>query len=335
MHDFSCEEPRFDVALDAWVLSRFADVSVALRDPRFSPSPMGNAPSSPSTRETVGGVNPETRRIPRIGTQALDDGLGASASARLRALPTEGPVDLVRDFAAPWSLEVAASCCGVAPRRATELATIAHEAFAAAAHASDAMPTPHGLSAVSTLARALAADRAIAPLDVQTFVALTHTLPSTLGNVWLTLLEHPGQMRELRDDPALMPRAVEELLRFAGPSRAVFRYAHEQILIGGTAIDAGARVVLLLSDANRDPMRFADAHRLDVRRDAAAHLAFGRGTHGCVGAGLIRSALRAATEALLDAATSIELAGEVEWIDGFAIRGVTRLPVVLDNRQPA
>jgi cytochrome P450 len=252
----------------------------------------------------------------------------------MRALQAYGEVDLIRDFAAPWSLDLAAAWCGIESMPASTLATLstlAREAFIAAAHAREGAPTPHGSSALLTLARALASRGAAGPLDVQAFVALTHTLPCTLGNVWLALIERPDQMRELRDDQALMPRAVEELLRFAAPSRTVFRYAHERTLIGGTPIEPGARVVLLLADANRDAARFIDAHRLDVRRDAAGHLAFGRGTHGCVGAGLIRSAVRAATEALLEATTSIELVGEVEWVDGFAIRGVTGLPVAFES----
>ena len=323
MDDVSCDPPAFVAALDAWVLSRFADVAAALRDPRLSPSPM---------HEASLGARTAPRESSWLDARTLDDRLRVSASTRVREVPSGSRVDLVGDFAAPWSLDLAASVCGIELVPASTLATLstlAREAFVAAAHAREAVPAPLGSSAVSELARALASHRALAPLDVQTFVALTHTLPCTLGSVWLALLERPDQMGELRTERARIPRAVEELLRFAGPSRAVFRYAHEQTLIGGSAIAAGARVVLLLSNANRDPSRFADGHRLDVRRDAVGHLAFGRGTHGCVGAGLIRSAVRAATEALLEATRSIELAGEVEWIDGFAIRGVVSLPVRL------
>ena len=129
--------------------------------------------------------------------------------------------------------------------------------------------------------------------------------------------------------PRLMPEAVEELLRHASPARAVFRRALAEMSIGRASVAPGDRVILMLSAANHDPARFPEPGRLDVRRDAAGHLAFGRGAHSCPGAPLIRMAVAVATDALLGMTSAVEPVGEVEWIGGFAIRAPASLPVVL------
>jgi cytochrome P450 len=129
-----------------------------------------------------------------------------------------------------------------------------------------------------------------------------------------------------------MPRAVEELLRHAGPARAVFRRAVAEVPIGRARVAPGDRLILRLAAANRDPARFPEPGRLDVRRGAAGHLALGGGAHACAGAPLVRVAVAAATDALLRRASAVEPAGEVEWVGGFAVRAPATLPVVL---QPA
>ena len=99
--------------------------------------------------------------------------------------------------------------------------------------------------------------------------------------------------------------------------------------IGRARVAPGDRVILMLSAANHDPAQFPEPGRLDVRRDAAGHLAFGRGAHSCPGAPLIRMAVAVATDALLSMTSAVEPVGEVEWIGGFAIRAPASLPVVL------
>jgi hypothetical protein len=128
--------------------------------------------------------------------------------------------------------------------------------------------------------------------------------------------------------------AIDELLRFAGPSRAVFRRAAVAARIGTVEIGAGQRVVLQLASANHDPTRFDDAERLDLSRDTSAHLAFGGGSHSCVGATIIRSATEIATRALLAVIPSVPSIERVEWIDGFALRAPSSLIVtVLSSRR--
>ena len=166
-----------------------------------------------------------------------------------------------------------------------------------------------------------------------TYVALSQTLPCFLANAWLELFRRPDEADVLRTQPERMPEAVEELLRHASPARAVFRRALAAISIGGADVAPGDRVILMLSAANHDPSRFPRPGRLDVRRDAAGHLAFGRGAHSCPGAPAIRMAVAVATGALLGLTSAVEPVGEVEWIGGFAIRAPASLWVVLRREQ--
>jgi cytochrome P450 len=168
---------------------------------------------------------------------------------------------------------------------------------------------------------------------VQTYVAISQTLPCFLAGAWLELFRSPHEADRLRAQPELMPRAVDELLRHASPARAVFRRALAGLSIARANIAPGDRVVLMISAANHDPARFPEPDRLDLSRDAAGHLAFGRGAHSCPGAPLIRLAVAVATDALLRLTSAVELAGEVEWTGGFAIRSPASLPIVL-RREP-
>jgi hypothetical protein len=164
---------------------------------------------------------------------------------------------------------------------------------------------------------------------VQTFVALSQTLPCLLANAWLALFRRSDQADRLRSQPELIPTAVDELLRRAGPARAIFRRALAETSIGRARVAPGDRVILMLAAANHDPAQFSEPDQLDVRRDASGHLAFGRGAHSCPGAPIIRMAVAVATNALLSMTSAVEPAGEIEWIGGFAIRAPASLPVVL------
>jgi cytochrome P450 len=104
-----------------------------------------------------------------------------------------------------------------------------------------------------------------------------------------TLLAHPQQLKLLRDDPGLLPGAVEELLRYDGPvNPGVIRFPTEDVEIGGVTIPRGESVLIATAIADRDPEHFADPDRLDVTRAENAHLAFGHGAHYCLGAPLAR-----------------------------------------------
>ena len=153
---------------------------------------------------------------------------------------------------------------------------------------------------------------------------------NTTSNGWLTLFRHPGELARLRADEgreALLPTAVEELLRFDTPLQMFERWVLDDIEIGGTLIPRGSEVALLFGSAHRDPARFERPDTLDLGRVDNPHLAFGAGTHYCLGAPLARLELTASFGALLRRAPGLRLTAEPEWNPGYVIRGPRELRV--------
>jgi cytochrome P450 len=144
------------------------------------------------------------------------------------------------------------------------------------------------------------------------------------------LLEHPEQLAELRADPELLPGAVEELLRYLSVADIFFRYATEDLELGGEKIAKGSTVVVSLLAANRDPQRFENPDALDLHRNARGLLSFGHGVHQCLGQQLARIEMRAGFEGLLRRFPALALAvpaGEVKLRTDMNIYGVHELPV--------
>ncbi|WP_018685216.1 cytochrome P450 [Actinokineospora enzanensis] len=144
------------------------------------------------------------------------------------------------------------------------------------------------------------------------------------------LLEHPSQLAGLRADPGLVPDAVEELLRYLSIADIFYRYATEDIEVGGETIGKGSTVVVSLLAANHDPARFEDAGTLDIHRKARGHLSFGHGIHQCLGQQLARIEMRAGFEGLARRFPGLALAipaGQVRLRSDMNIYGVHELPV--------
>ena len=149
------------------------------------------------------------------------------------------------------------------------------------------------------------------------------------GNGLLALLKHPDQLTRLREDPGLLPTAIEELMRFDSPLQLFERTATEDVEIGGITVAQGQKIAALLGSANHDPAVFDSPEHLDVGRADNAHITFGAGVHFCIGAPLARVELQATFGALLERTTSLELGGEPVRRPEFVIRGLAELPVVL------
>jgi hypothetical protein len=141
------------------------------------------------------------------------------------------------------------------------------------------------------------------------------------------LLAHPDQLALLHERPALVASAVEECLRFDGPIVLTPRVVHEDVVFGGKTIPKNARVFAMLAAANRDPEVFVDPDRFDVAREPNEHLAFGGGTHYCLGAHLARLEGQIAIGALVARFRDLRLVSDrVEWGPSlFRVPG--RLPV--------
>ena len=158
-------------------------------------------------------------------------------------------------------------------------------------------------------------------------VAGNETLRNGLPGGLIALLQHPEQLAAVRADPALLPGAVEEMLRWWTPVMVFRRTAAADTDLAGVRIRAGDKVVVSFTSANRDEAVFADPDRFDVRRTPNPHLSFGHGPHFCLGAQLARVQMRALFAALLRRTSALEPAGPPALLRSNFQRGVKRLPV--------
>jgi len=162
-------------------------------------------------------------------------------------------------------------------------------------------------------------------------VAGNETTTTLIGNSVLTLLEHPAELARLRRDPELVPSAIEEVLRYASPVQFDPRRALADVELCDTRIAAGEMVLSWIGAANRDEAEFRDAERFDIARKDNRHLAFGFGTHYCLGSNLARLEAQIALRALLERTQSFELATReaLPLHKSFVFRSFTSIPVKL------
>ncbi len=153
------------------------------------------------------------------------------------------------------------------------------------------------------------------------------TTTSHLGSSTVALLGDPVAAAAIRDDRTPVTTAVEELLRFESPAKAMMRTVAETHDREGHRFEQGQAVFFTILAANRDPRVFDEAERLDLGRDPNPHLAFGKGHHFCLGASLARLESRIALPALLRRIPSLELAGPVEWKATISDRSARSIPV--------
>ena len=159
------------------------------------------------------------------------------------------------------------------------------------------------------------------------------TTANLIASGTLALLTHPEEMDRLRQNPSLLPAAVEELLRLTSPvNHANDRFTTENVQIGDVVIPAAKWVIPAIAAANWDPARFSDPDRLDLGRDTSGHLAFGHGVHYCLGAPLARMEAEVALGALLTRFPRITLAvpsPELRWRPVSLMNGLDSLPTRL------
>ena len=162
-------------------------------------------------------------------------------------------------------------------------------------------------------------------------VAGHETTVSLIANAVLALLSNPDELEKLRRDPGLMPAAVEELLRFDSPvERTLTRWVAKDGEFGGQTMKRGEIVIAVIGSANRDSDRFPDAARLDLTRADTKHVAFGRGSHFCLGAPLARLEAQIALATLLERFPSLRLAASSDALEYRPIplfRSLVSLPV--------
>jgi cytochrome P450 len=322
-----------------WALTRYDDIRAMLSDPRFATSAAsfmrpGVPPECLPYMRTMAEMNgPEHARLRRLASPAFTPRRVAAFRPRIRHMAErllddvesragDGPVDLLSHFARPLPMDVICELAGVPgadrPRWRTygvTVVTSAGEDFAAAvpgimdraraavAHRRD----EPGDDLISELiaARTEDGDR-LSDTEMVTLVwhlVLAGQTPANLiANAVVALLSHPGQLSALREDPGRMPRAVEELTRWCGPTLlSIPRYAREDTELHGIPVRRGEGVTAAVAAGNRDPRVFTEPDRLDVARDATtpAHLGFAHGPHFCLGASIARVQTQVALGALL------------------------------------
>jgi cytochrome P450 len=163
-------------------------------------------------------------------------------------------------------------------------------------------------------------------------VAGHETTVNLISNGLLALMQQPGQMARLRQQPELVETAVEEFLRYDGAvERSTTRYAAEDIQISGQLIKRGTPIIVVLGAANRDPGQFGEADQLDITRQNNKHLGFGYGIHYCLGAPLARLEGKIAINTLLQRLPDLRLATPVSALryrSSPVVRGLESLPVI-------
>ncbi len=310
---------------------------------------------------------PDHTRLRRLVQKAFTPGRVAALRPRIEAITAElldamaagdspdAAIDLITAFAFPLPMTVICELLGIPDGDREEFKTWSQVILSSTA-TFDEYRAAGG--AMYTYFTALLADKRAAPADdllsalitardsgdsldepellAMIFLLLVaghETTVNLIATGTLALLTHPAELSRLRADPALLPGAVEELLRYANPlNHATDRYAPESLEVGGVLIPAGEPVLVVTSSANRDPARFPDPDRLDVGRDASGHVAFGHGIHYCVGAPLARLEGEIAFGALLSRFPGLTLAVDpatLRWRPSSLIHGLETLPVRL------
>jgi len=198
--------------------------------------------------------------------------------------------------------------------------------------------TNPGPDLVSALVAAHDEGEVLSAADLLSFVTLlliagNETTTNLIGNGTLALGRNRDQLDALKRNPAMLPRAIEEMLRYDGPVQSTVRFTREAMQLGGTEIPAGALALMVVAAANRDPAQFKDAEKFDIARDPNDHVAFGEGIHFCIGAPLARMEARIAFEAMLERFPRLRLkdpAMKPTYKGSYFLRGLESLPVAID-----
>ena len=186
---------------------------------------------------------------------------------------------------------------------------------------------------LSALVQAEEAGASMSEAELLAFIILllaagNVTTTGLIGNAVLALARHPQQAAWLREDPSLIPGAIEELLRYDSPVQVVVRFALQDTEIRGTPIAAGDSILVAIGAANRDPDLFPNPDCLNVRRTENHHYAFGLGIHYCLGAGLARLEAEVALQALLNRFQTFDLAAMAPAYSGtLVLRRLEALPL--------
>jgi len=286
------------------------------------------------------------RRLRRLVTKAFTPRMVEQLHPRIQeiadelidAVESRGEIDLVDEFAFPLPITVIAELLGIpvadrdrfrrwtnaivtpafTPEDLAQFGASANEFVAYLRELFERRRSTPGDDLVSALLQVedggdTLSEEELFSMVVLLIIAGHETTVSLIGNAVLALLQDPDQRAALERDPTRMSHAIEELLRYDGPvERTLNRWAATDVELGGQTIRKGEGVIVILGSADRDPSRFPDPDRLDFAREDVKHLAFGRGSHYCLGAPLARLEAEVALTTLLRRLPGLRLAMSVE-----------------------
>lgn len=348
-----------------YALPRFAECKRVLRDDEAFISGKGVALNSFINRLSRGttlnsdGVEHDQRRklvahrmLPRA-LRAISDDVDAQADAVVDAAVAKGSVDGVAEVAMALPMAVVPDLVGWPRDQRGHLLAWGGATFDVLGppnvHALRALP---GAMQMLRFARRVVRQRTMiegslghdvllaaddgklshadcSPLMVDYIAPSLDTTISAISNALYLFAAHPDQWQLLRDDPGLIPKAINEVLRYESPLRAFSRKALHDTEIGEARIPAGGRVLVIYASANRDEREWDDPEIFDIQRDATRHLGFGHGAHACAGQGLARLETTAMLRALVERVQRIELTGPPQWAINNIIRRHEHLPIRL------
>jgi cholest-4-en-3-one 26-monooxygenase len=334
----------YDPNSDVWALSRYDDVLFASRNPELFSNHDNIRPKTGHVPMMISMDDPEHNQRRKLVNKGFTRRRVRDQEPRLRAIcdplldkmiAQEGECDFVWTVAAWLPLIAIADMLGVAPEDreallrwsdlllrgtegdldALEEATQAfgeYWAYQANVIADRKVNPRDDLISVLTQAEVdgdRLDDESLIWESLLILIGGDETTRHVLSGGLAALLQHPDQLAALREDyAARIPTAVEEMVRWVSPIKSMSRKLTEDVTIGGETIPQGDEVLLLYPSANRDDSQFADPFRFDLRRDPNNHLAFGHGTHFCLGANLARLEITLLFERLLDRIGHLELA---------------------------
>lgn len=285
-----------------------------------------------------------TRMVDRLAEEAARDGAADLLEYLAQPLPVAVIAELLgvpeadRPKLVPWSnaivkmyeYELPVEQQNTAERAASEFVGYLRELV-------DDRRRHPGEDLVTDLVAATNAEDGLSPDEVVATAVLLlmaghEATVNVLGNGVWALLRNPGEWQRLREEPALVETAVEELIRFDAPLQLFERTATEDVEIAGFRVARGEKIAALLGAAARDPAVFDEPDTLDVGRSPNPHLGFGAGIHYCVGAPLARIEIAAALRALLARIPELSVADEPRRRPEFVIRGLQTLRIQLGPR---
>lgn len=350
----------------SWHVFRYDDVQRVLSEhATFSSRMGGDNPSGTGqlfASSLITTDPPRHRQLRSLVTQAFTPKAVDALAPRIAGLTDElmaeiagkGSADLIRDLAYPLPVIVISELMGIPsedrerfkhwsdvivsqtrtlPASETQDSTTSEmvEYFLALIDQRRSRP---GTDLISSLLAAEIDGQKLTVPELLGFCALllvagNETTTNLIGNAVLCLAESPGTLERLLSEPALVPQALEEVLRFRSPVQSMYRVAVADTVVGDQLIPAGAPIVAWIGSANRDGQQFQRAAEFDVDRNPNRHLAFGHGIHFCLGAPLARLEARIALEALLSRLPGLSVASgaQLERMDSSIVYGLKELPV--------